>query len=140
MKIKIDVDEQNGGCVPRYAKDMDAGADVFSPVAFDIPGHGTVKLCLEISVHIPNGYVGFVMPRSGNAANGLSVAPVPIDPSYTGKIHAIITNQKSGLMRVYAGDKVAQLVVMPFVRADFVAGDIQVRGDAGFGSTGGNVK
>lgn len=140
MKIKIDVDDERGGCVPRYSKDMDAGADVFAPQDVTIISGSTEKICLEISVHIPNGYVGFIMPRSGNATKGLYVAPVPIDPSYTGKIHAIVTNHAKFACNINRGDRIAQLVIMPFVRADFVAGDLQVRGDAGFGSTGGNVK
>lgn len=121
--------------MPQYAKDLDVGADLFLPE--DIQIHeGANKIPLGVAVHIPNGYIGFVLPRSGISSRyPMSVLPVPIDPSYTGEIHAIVQSQFEA--DFCAGDRIAQLVILPAIRAQFVTDVLGKRGDAGFGSTGG---
>lgn len=92
------------------------------------------KVRLGISVHLPNGYLGLVLPRSGQAMKGINCAPVPIDPSYTGEIHALVHSATSRMIE--AGTRIAQLVIFPFVRAEFSQEPLEIRGDKGFNSTG----
>lgn len=134
MKLQIDLLRPLSR-MPQYAKDLDIGADLFLPEDVNIyPGPN--KIPLGIAVHIPNGYVGFVLPRSGISTKfPFNVLSVPIDPSYTGEIHAIV--HSSAAIGFSAGDRIAQLVILPAVRAQFVTDVLGKRGDAGFGSTGG---
>ena len=134
MKVKVEV--INSLHTPSYAKDQDAGADIRTAERIRIPYGGTRKIKLGCKVDIPNGYFGLIVPRSGyTIKHGLIVHPVPIDPSYKGPIHAIVTNTQEIAFIIETGIRIAQLVIMPFVRADFVT-EIEERGDAGFGSTG----
>lgn len=136
MKLFIKVDETNGGQCPRYAKDLDVGADVFAPSNLEILSGETKKICLFFSVEIPNGYVGFIMPRSGLSARGIMSAPVPIDPSYTGNVHAMLTNTSDQNCWFNKGDRIAQLVIVPCVRAEFSLEKLEQRGINAFASTG----
>jgi dUTP pyrophosphatase len=94
-------------------------------------------------VAIPEGYAGFVHPRSGLAArHGLSLvnAPGTIDAGYRGEIKVNLVNlDPERPVTLRRGERVAQLVVQPVVRARFVAVDVlpaSVRGEGGHGSTG----
>ncbi len=95
-------------------------------------------------IAIPEGYVGFVTPRSGLAARvGLSIVNSPgvIDSGYRGEIKACLVNlDPQTPVTLSAGDRVAQLLIMPFMTADFVPTDTlddTQRGQGGYGSTGG---
>lgn len=132
------------GALPQYAHPGDAGADLRA--AHDValaPGErGLVGT--GVAVALPEGYVGLVTPRSGLAAKaGLSIvnAPGVIDSGYRGEIKVCLINlDPRETIRLRAGERIAQLLVMPFVSATFVevsALDDTVRGDGGYGSTGG---
>jgi len=96
-----------------------------------------------LAIEIPEGYAGFVQPRSGLAArNGISIVNTPglIDSHYRGEIKVILINlDRENPFQVHKGDKICQLVFQKVERADFVEvaelNDTE-RGDAGFGSTG----
>ena len=97
-----------------------------------------------VAVAIPEGYAGFVHPRSGLAHRlGLSLvnAPGTIDAGYRGEIKVNLVNlDPAATVRLHRGERVAQLVVQPVVRARFVPiADLPVsdRGTGGHGSTGG---
>lgn len=95
-----------------------------------------------IAMAIPHGYGGFVQPRSGLAANyGITLTNSPglIDSNYRGEIKVIIQNTGSEDFEIKAGDRIAQLVIMPVERADFDAVEelpVSNRGQGGFGSSG----
>jgi dUTP pyrophosphatase len=95
-------------------------------------------------VAVPEGFAGFVHPRSGLAHRlGLSLvnAPGTIDSGYRGEIKVNLVNlDPSSTIRLHRGDRIAQLVVQPVVRARFVpVGELPCseRGSGGHGSTGG---
>lgn len=141
MNVEVVADEAN---LPRYAQEGDAGADlratedvVLAPGERKLVGTG-VRLAL------PAGHVGLVTPRSGLAAKqGLSIVNSPgiIDSGYRGEIKvALINLDPSSDIVLARGDRIAQLVIMPFVSATFVPTstlDDTQRGTGGYGSTGG---
>jgi len=138
MKIKISQFKEKKSDVivkPFYAKDLDVGADVSLPSHIDLKP-GITKVPLNLSIELPNGFMGLILPRSGNSSKGLTCEPVPIDPSYTGNIHAIVNNTTDKVIPLPGGYRIAQLVIIPIIRAEFVNKPLDVRGDAGFGSTG----
>lgn len=106
------------------------------------PGCRTV-VPTGIAVSIPEGYAGFVQPRSGIAArHGVSIVNTPglIDSHYRGEIKVILINlDPSEVFRVRRGDKICQLVFQKVEEARFVEVeelDETARGEGGFGSTG----
>jgi dUTP pyrophosphatase len=132
--------------MPGYAHPGDAGADLVT--ARDVtlaPGQRrTVPTGLALA--LPEGYAGFVHPRSGLAArHGLTVvnAPGTVDSGYRGEILVTLLNTDAERpVRLRRGDRIAQLVVQPVARAVFAeCAELpgSARGDGGFGSTGGFV-
>ena len=94
-----------------------------------------------IRLAIPDGYEGQVRPRSGLASrNGVTVlnAPGTIDSDYRGEIKVILVNTSADPFVVNDGERIAQLVIAPVMRAEFVSGSLGTsdRGEGGFGSTG----
>lgn len=130
--------------LPSYAHPGDAGADLCSRVDVTIGPGERVLVPTGIAIALPTGHAGFVHPRSGLAArHGISIvnAPGTIDEGYRGEVLVNLVNlDQSEAYRVQRGDRIAQLIVQPVVRATFVAVDSlddTVRGDTGHGSTGG---
>lgn len=129
--------------LPSYALPGDAGADLrcTEPVVLT-PGQRRV-VGTGVRLALPEGHVGLVTPRSGLAARkGLSIVNSPgvIDSGYRGEIKVCLINLDSqDSIELSAGDRVAQLVIVPFVHAKFEpvsSLDETVRGGAGYGSTG----
>lgn len=131
------------GTAPKYAHPGDAGADLVSTVSVTLaPGERAV-VPTGVSIALPDGFVAFVMPRSGLAAKhgiGLVNSPGTIDAGYRGEISVVIINTDStSSFSIEAGDRIAQLVIQPVVRARFVSvAELPgtARGTGGFGSTG----
>ena len=97
-----------------------------------------------IALAIPTGYAGFVQPRSGLAARtglGFVNSPGLIDSGYRGEIQVVAINlDRQDPIEIRRGDKIAQLVILPVVRADIAEVEelpVSARGPAVFGSTGG---
>ena len=133
-----------GGAVPRYALPGDAGADLTLTEDVELAPLQRAVVGTGVAVAIPEGYAGFVHPRSGLAArHGLSVvnAPGTIDSGYRGEIMVILVNLDPATpLTLRRGDRIAQLVVQPVVRARFVPVEQlpdSARGTGGHGSTGG---
>jgi dUTP pyrophosphatase len=129
--------------VPRYAYDGDAGCDLYSAVDAALAPGQRAMVPTGIAVAIPQGYGGFVQPRSGLAAKqGLSIVNTPglIDSKYRGEIKVILINlDTEKTITIKRGDKIAQLVIQPVISATFNVVkelDATVRGDGGFGSSG----
>jgi dUTP pyrophosphatase len=115
----------------------DAGMDVYSPLGFALQPHETFSLPLGIGLDLPNGFCGFVFPRSSLASQGIIAQLSPIDAGYKGEIHAILTNQSDKPYVVKQGDRVGQIVILPVMICDFIEdGKEDVRGEGAFGSTG----
>jgi dUTP pyrophosphatase len=129
--------------LPRYAHDGDAGIDLFSAEDVTLQPLERALVSTGIAVAIPEGYAGFVQPRSGLALKrglGLANSPGLIDSHYRGELKVIAVNlDATEAIDIARGDKLAQLVIQPVVRADLVEVDElddTVRGEGGFGSTG----
>lgn len=128
---------------PRYAHPGDAGLDLRARADCVIKPFERVLVSCGIAIAIPEGYAGFVVPRSGLALNhGVSIVNAPglIDSGYRGEIKVILVNlDPEHEFVIKAGDRIAQLVVMqtPRVELEHVA-DLpnSARGASGFGSSG----
>lgn len=128
---------------PTYAHPGDAGADLTSTESVTIPAGERVTLGTGVSIALPDGFVAFVVPRSGLAAkHGITIvnSPGTVDAGYRGEIRVTLLNiDAREPYTVQAGDRIAQLIVMPVVRARFIPVDVlpgSDRGQRGFGSTG----
>lgn len=133
MKIKL-IDF--GGKPPFRAHENDAGADVYSPRRQTIYPGMVLKIPLGFGLEIPDGYVGYIFPRSSLSAKGIVCELPPIDSGYRGEVHAIVTNVGSDSYDIKEGERIGQLVIMPVVIADFTTEDAKPRGTAAFGSSG----
>ncbi|WP_416446781.1 dUTP diphosphatase [Leucobacter sp. HNU] len=129
--------------IPSYAMPGDAGADLRSTESVLLAPGERRLVGTGVSIALPEGFAAFVMPRSGLAAkHGVTVvnAPGTVDAGYRGEIKvALLNTDRTSAFQVESGDRIAQLVVMPVVRAEFVAVDElpeSSRGAGGFGSTG----
>ena len=131
--------------LPSYAHPGDAGADLVSTIDVSL-GPGERKLVpTGISIALPEGYAAFVHPRSGLAArHGLSVVNTPgtIDSGYRGEIKVLLINHdQREPVDLHRGDRIAQLVIQQVEHARFAEVETlpdSVRGDGGYGSTGGH--
>ncbi|MGQ0837930.1 dUTP diphosphatase [Actinokineospora sp.] len=132
--------------LPSYARPGDAGADLVTTTDVVIAPGERVTVGTGIAIALPEGYAGFVHPRSGLAARaGLSVvnSPGTIDSGYRGEIRVcLINHDPREAVSLRRGDRVAQLVVQRVEHAVFreVAelGESR-RGAGGYGSTGGHA-
>ena len=129
--------------LPTYAHDGDAGLDLFSAIDCTIAPGARTLVPTGIAVAIPEGFAGFVQPRSGRALkDGLSFANSPglIDAHYRGEIKVIAVNLDAQTpIHIARGDKVAQLVIQRVERMELAEVDDlgdTARGEGGFGSTG----
>jgi dUTP pyrophosphatase len=129
---------------PAYATDGAAGADVCAAVTDDLvlePGERSA-VPTGLVLEIPAGYEAQVRPRSGLALRyGLTVINTPgtIDSDYRGELKVLLVNLGLEPVTVCRGDRIAQLVIAPVTRSEFVETEelsASPRGAGGFGSTG----
>ena len=142
MIVKIKKLNENA-TVPTYGTEYSAGADLYNlNEAVTIPAHKTVLIHTGISVEIPEGYAGLIYARSGLASKrGLAPANKVgvVDADYRGEVMVALHNHSDIDATVDAGERVAQLVVTPFLKVEYqLAEELSdtVRGAGGFGSTG----
>ena len=130
--------------IPTYGSAYSAGADLYAIADEDItimPGE-TVLIHTGLSMEIPVGYVGLIYARSGLASKkGLAPANKVgvIDSDYRGEFMVALHNHSTISHTVSHGERIAQLVLMPYLAAEFVETDSLSdtdRGAGGFGSTG----
>lgn len=130
--------------VPGYAQVGDAGADlVASEDAVLAPGGGRALVSTGLAVAIPEGFAGFVQPRSGLALrHGVTCLNTPglIDSGYRGELKVLLVNTDPDTpFEVNKGERIAQLVIQAVASAEFVEVEelsSTDRGTGGFGSTG----
>jgi dUTP pyrophosphatase len=130
--------------VPSYAHRGDAGADLVTAVDVTLAPGERVLVPTGVALALPDGYAGFVHPRSGLASRcGLSIvnAPGTIDSGYRGEVKVVLVNHDPTTpVRLHRGDRIAQLVVQRVETVDFVEVESlpeTERGAGGYGSTGG---
>ncbi|MBW1989719.1 MAG: dUTP diphosphatase [Deltaproteobacteria bacterium] len=130
--------------LPCYMTEHASGMDVFAavPEAVTLQPGCTVMVPTGFAVAIPPGLEIQVRPRSGLAAtNGVTLvnSPGTIDADYRGEIFLAMINLSNQPHTIHRGDRVAQMVVAPTVRADLLESDSlddTARSDGGFGHTG----
>ena len=129
---------------PARTRAGDAGFDLRCVEGFSLaPGERAV-VPTGVAVALPEGVAGLVVPRSGLAArHGLSVVNGPglIDPSYRGEVRVVLVNLGEERYEGEPGDRIAQLLLVPFVApamrvGDALPGSADGRGTGGFGSSG----
>ena len=145
MKTKVEIKKlDERAIIPTYGTEFSAGADIYAlldePVTI-APGE-TKLIHTGLAMAIPEGLVGLNFARSGMATKrGLAPANKVgvIDSDYRGELMVALYNQGDVAQTVEHGDRIAQIIFMPYYTADFVLCDeldATVRGEGGFGSTG----
>jgi dUTP pyrophosphatase len=133
-----------GAIVPSYGSEYAAGADLYACVQGEvtIPAHKTVVIPTGIAIELPIGYAGLIYARSGLATKkGLAPANKVgvVDCDYRGEVKVALHNHTDEDKTIDKGERIAQLVITPYVTAQFVEQETlsdTVRGEGGFGSTG----
>lgn len=142
MELKVQLLNESA-TLPTRAHDGDAGLDLYASEAAHIGPGERWQVATGIAVEIPEGHAGMVLPRSGLARrHGISLVNAPglIDAGYRGEVKVLLlNNDPAEIFRIAPGDRIAQLVVTPFVTVNPVQAEglsDTDRGDGGFGSTG----
>ena len=147
LKANVRIKKLNeNATVPTYGTEYSAGADLYSlkGESVVIPPHSTVLIHTGLSMEIPEGYAGLIFARSGLASKrGLAPANKVgvVDADYRGEFMVALHNHTDSEAVVEGGERVAQLVIVPYLKAEFeLAEELSetVRGAGGFGSTGTN--
>ena len=134
-----------GAGMPERAHPGDAGYDLRSVEEAELLPGGRALVRTGISVAIPEGYAGLVLPRSGLAVrHGISLVNTPglIDSGYRGEIQVpLINHDRRETFRIEVGARIAQLVLVQaaaalFSEVDFLEAATDGRGEGGFGSSG----
>jgi dUTP pyrophosphatase len=128
--------------LPRRAHPGDAGVDLVARTAIVLAPEEWAMVPTGIALAIPEGHVGLVAPRSGLAArHGIGVVNGPgvIDAGYRGEVNVLLINHGTEPFVIDRGERIAQLVVVPFVAPNLrEVNELpeSTRGEGGFGSTG----
>ena len=128
--------------IPTYGTEFSAGADL-TAVSDPIIGEGYIEYKTGLAVEIPEGYVGLIFPRSSISkksmilANGVGV----IDSDYRGEISFRFKKMKTLGDEYAKGDRIGQMIIVPYPQIHFIEAEElsdTVRGEGGYGSTGGH--
>lgn len=134
-----------GAVIPAYGTEYSAGADLYAWLPCEhryIEPGSTSMIGTGIAMEIPEGFVGLVYARSGlSIKNGIAPANKVgvIDSDYRGEIMVALHNGSRTGQTIKHGERVAQIIITPYVKACFEAADELTetdRADGGFGSTG----
>ena len=143
MKVNIKKLNENA-IIPTYGSEYAAGADLYACIDEDtviLPGE-TKLIKTGIAIEVPNGYGAFIYARSGLASKrGLAPANKVgvVDSDYRGEVMVALHNHSAIEQSISKGERIAQMVIAPFLKAEFsVVNELSdtVRGEGGFGSTG----
>lgn len=143
MKIKVKKLNERA-VMPAYGSEFAAGADLYACIESDVTvaPHQTVMIPTGIALELPVGYGGFVYARSGLASKR-DLAPANkvgvVDCDYRGEVKVALHNHGESAQTVSVGERIAQLVVAPYITAEFEEAEElseTARGAGGFGSTG----
>lgn len=143
MNIKVKKIKNNAK-VPTRGSEQSAGYDLYACISGPllIAPHSTEKVSTGIAMEIPEGYFGAIFARSGLAAKeGLRPANCVgvCDSDYRGEYIVALHNDTDEIKKINPNERIAQLVIMPFLPVEFEeVNDLSIttRGSGGFGSTG----
>jgi dUTP pyrophosphatase len=128
------------GQEPEYQTEGAAGADLRASETLTIAPGGIGSVGTGVHVAIPPGHVALVWPRSGLALRqGIDTLAGVIDSDYRGEVRVLLANHGGLPFEIKIGDRIAQLILQPVVRADYLKVETlppTVRSERGFGSTG----
>lgn len=140
VKIKLMTDTAR---VPTYATDGSAAFDIYADMSINIDSDDLKIISTGIAVELPEGHVLMIYSRSGHGFRyglRLSNCVGVIDSDYRGEIKVAMTvDMEDGYIRIESGDRIAQGIIMPVEKTNFIVADElseTVRGTNGFGSTG----
>lgn len=129
--------------IPHMAYNGDAGVDLRSVERIALKPQERAMVATGLAIALPEGYAGFVLPRSGLAAkHGISIVNAPglIDSNYRGELKVILLNtDPDNSFTIEIGDRIAQLIVMRVPTINFEQVEELTesqRGESGFGSSG----
>ena len=143
--MKIELKILNKNCYPDYATPGSAGIDLKAASiirAIEIYPGGQLLISTGIAIHIKDqGYAGMIIPRSSLGKKGIVLGNLVglIDSDYQGEIKVLIWNRGDNAVTIDNMDRIAQLVIVPIVQAQFEIVEHfekSQRGQGGFGSTG----
>jgi dUTP pyrophosphatase len=142
MPLRIPITLTGDAVLPAYQTPLAAGMDLHSIEDVTLEPGTRHLVRTGLSVAIPEGFEGQVRPRSGLAVrHGISMVNTPgtIDADYRGEIKVLLINHGQDVVKLTSGERIAQLVICPVARAEWVVAqalDDTTRGSGGFGSTG----
>ncbi|MBQ5590051.1 MAG: dUTP diphosphatase [Clostridia bacterium] len=145
--VKVNIKKLNENAImPTYGSEYAAGADLYAcnTEKITIEPHKTVLIPTGLSMEIPEGYAGLIYARSGIASKrGLAPANKVgvVDADYRGEVMVALHNHSDIDAEIDINERIAQLVIAPFLKVEFNEADElsdTVRGVGGFGSTGKN--
>lgn len=144
MRYNVKIKKLNeNAIIPTYGSPYSAGADLYSAMdEITIAPHTTTLVKTGLALELPIGFAGLIYARSGLATKrGLAPANKVgvIDCDYRGEVIVALHNHSDIPQNVAKGERIAQLVITPYVVADFEEAEElseTVRGEGGFGSTG----
>lgn len=145
MKQQVKIKKLNSkAMLPTYGSEYSAGADLYACMeeAVTIQPGETVLIKTGLAMAIPEGYAGLIYARSGLATKkGLAPANKVgvVDADYRGEVMVPLHNHSRVAVEVEHGERIAQMVITPFLTAEYMLAeelDETERGEGGFGSTG----
>ena len=144
MKVELKIINEN--CYPEYATPGSAGVDLkaasIHESGFKIYPSQQLLISTGIAIHIKDpGYAGMIIPRSGLGKKGIVLGNLVglIDSDYQGEIKVLLWNRGNDIVQINHMDRIAQLVIVPVIQAQFEIVkhfEQSQRGAGGFGSTG----
>ena len=142
--VKINIINKSRHQLPAYATELSAGMDLRANIEEPVVLHPLERRLIPTGLYIalPAGYEAQVRPRSGLAyKKGITVlnSPGTIDADYRGEVMVLLINLSQDDFVVSDGERIAQLVITPFLAAEFCETEElsdTARGEGGFGSTG----
>ena len=143
IELPMTVDKATGAKEPTYAHETDAAADLYAPADQVIPAHSYGNMIKTgVKIQLPEGWLAMILPRSSMGTKTplrLSNSVGLIDSGYRGELGILYDNTSNEDYQITAGDRIAQLLVMPSYRFKAKVVDILAdsdRGEGGFGASG----
>lgn len=115
--------------------DNDAGVDIRLIEDLTIAPQSTVTVGCGFGLKLPTGVMAQVITRSSISKQNITIGNAPIDASYTGEIHMMVSNNSDKELCFKRGDRLAQLVILPIITFKLVD-SLKLRGQNGLGSSG----
>ena len=115
--------------------DNDAGVDIRLIEDLTIAPQSTVTVGCGFGLKLPTGVMAQVITRSSISKQNITIGNAPIDASYTGEIHMMVSNNSDKELSFKRGDRLAQLVILPIITFKLVD-SLKLRGQNGLGSSG----